>query len=197
MRRFEIGSAKALVWVAVALAALFGSNVAASAQTYDFSFTSNLGNGSILLQTIGGATVQSASDGTGLLAGASLTTSGPFGFGGSPTLISTTMAPYFSTHTANWIALQDTSTGYDYLLCSGNCTVEVPQDQIFQSRITDPETGTGIAILANETLERTPAPVPGAGLYSWMTLIIGGLYINRKWLWRAGRLAAGLAAPVS
>jgi hypothetical protein len=39
-----------------------------------------------------------------------------------------------------------------------------------------------------------PAPVPGAGLLSYLVLGFAGLFITRKRLWRATRAAVGMAA---
>jgi hypothetical protein len=39
--------------------------------------------------------------------------------------------------------------------------------------------------------QETPAPIPGAGLLSYLIFGFGGLFINRKRLWRAARMAAG------
>ena len=42
----------------------------------------------------------------------------------------------------------------------------------------------------NLSITQTPAPIPGAGLLSYLVLGLGGLFINRKRLWQAARMAA-------
>ncbi len=50
---------------------------------------------------------------------------------------------------------------------------------------------TYVATSTTASVSPTPVPVPGAGLYSWLALIAGGLWINRK---KIQALAKGTAA---
>jgi hypothetical protein len=196
MRRFEIGSAEALVWVAVSLALWCGSAAPASAQTYDFSFKVQGVQGSALFVTNGsrglitGSTLTFPSTVSGTL-NTSGTAPGAPGYGTTPMLLSTSSQPYFPGPGADDPVFLMSNGEYDFL----------SQNTLYV------ESSPGIAAysafgLTNQSLtERTPAPVPGSGLLSYLMFGLGALFINRKRLWRAARMASfgyrgGRHAPV-
>ncbi len=52
---------------------------------------------------------------------------------------------------------------------------------------------SGYQSFGNSTFQAAPgpAPIPGAGRYSWIVLLIGGMWINRKKIRRLAKGAAG------
>jgi len=184
MRRFKIGSAKALVWVAVSLALWCGSAASALAQTYDFSFTAEGVQGSAVLVTNGSLGLISGTTLT-FPAGVSGTLSsnapGASTYGTMPMLMSTSAQPYFSNTPANDPVFFMSNDEYD-IVTPSTLFVEEGGPNYFAFPIS------------NESLSSTPAPIPGTGVLSYLALGLGGLFFYRKRLWRAAREVTGMAA---
>jgi hypothetical protein len=190
MRRFKIGSANRFFLLGgIALGSQLGLGASpAMAAIYDFSFNSSLGAGSIELD-LSGQNVTGAGSGTGILAGGSLSTSpanNAHNWGTLPLVLSTSNAPFFSENTPNFVFI-DTSS--DQFAFGSNTTGDAVEEY------TPGADGTFFAssYLSNESMTQTPAPLPGSGPLSYLALGVGGLFFYRKRLWRASRMAVGLA----
>jgi hypothetical protein len=60
-------------------------------------------------------------------------------------------------------------------------------------KLGTPVSVVGSSDLSNESMTLVPAPLPGSGPLSYLALGLGGLFCYRKRLWRASRMAVGLA----
>jgi hypothetical protein len=192
MRRLEIGSAKALVWVAVSLA-VWGASTAAFAQTFDFSFS---GSGGVMASGVFDVT---GTSGNYTITGISGSVSGfanaldngsiqsllaPGFYLDNDNILSYPNSPYLDGNGGVSFTLSNGSTGDENIRDAGNGEYE------FQNSEGGPFTGS----VGTLSLTQTPAPIPGAGLLSYLAFGFGGLFINRKRLWRATRMALGVAA---
>ena len=152
------------------------------AQTYDFAFTGIGLTGTAILATNGSLGIISA--GTSITYGGltgSLYTAGGIGgnpsFGTNPILSSVTASPYFSTFVTGDAVFKMSDNTYDviYNATGTNDAFLLCPD------VTCSTGSTGAPItVENMTIQGGAAPLPGAGIYSWMTLIAGGLWISRK-----------------
>ena len=144
------------------------------AQTYNFSFTAGaLGTASINFIMGAGTSVSSVSGGTGFLTGAILSTSSSniYGVGTAPTF--TTTSPYFAN---GGIFPQNLSevraAGSEYFFEGSGAGPVINKAAGIAYSISNITCSPGCAA--------SPSPIPGAGLYSWLALIIAGLWIKRK-----------------
>ena len=175
MRRIKIGSAKALVLVWISLAVCCGSAAPASAQTYDFSFT---GSGVTIMNGILVLSGQYVISASGTLSGVSSSADD-----GTFQLDSSFNSLYYNT--SNNYHLE-----FDVITTPGGGVDTVDLLSGVNASVVEaggnPYNGTSV-------VTSTPAPIPGSGPLSYLALGLGGLFINRKRLWRAARMAAGLA----
>jgi hypothetical protein len=170
MRRFKI-----LAWVAVSLAVWCGSNAPASAQTYDFSFSSST-------DSVSGSFFVTGTNVTNLQ-GKIIWPENPSGAG---TFLFATATGQFNNPGDFSIAhTGDVSPSGDLdeviLNSSGGNSGEE-----FDS--TTSEVFFGHNLVVTEQAPSTPAPVPGSGPLSYLALGFAGLFISRKRLWRAAAM---------
>jgi hypothetical protein len=172
MRRFMTGSAKALVWVAVSLAVWCGSNAPASAQTYDFSFSS-------ATDSVSGSFFVTGTAVTNLQG----TVTWPENPSGAGTFLFATANGQFNSLSDFSIAKGgDVSPGGDLdevILSSSGGNSGEEQD------FTSGNVFFGHNLVVSEQAPLTPAPVPGSGPLSYLGFGLAGIVISRKRLWRA------------
>ncbi len=168
----------------------------ASAQTYNFSFNSGAGSGSIALVLSGlQVTGVVSGSGTSLLSGGTLSTiNNANGTGTNPTL-SNILGPTYLTSTASQYLVIDTATQQFQFLNFTDVGMGINLDQVRFYDAPGAAANLVVGFNIDTTLVQGPAPVPGAGLYSWMALIAGGLWINRKKIQGLAKGAAGRVSP--
>jgi hypothetical protein len=170
----------------------FGGSPAMAQTYYDFTFnTSNPppGGGSIEFILSGQNVIGTVpGSGTGILSGGSLSTSAANNesySGSAPMLLSTNNTPFFYVNTPNYVFI-DTSSD-QFLFASDGSTD-------FVDEYTPGPNGNLAAgsYLSNESLtELTPAPIPGAGILSYLVLGLAGLMFRGKALWWKSVTAMG------
>jgi hypothetical protein len=176
MRGFKIDSAKALVWVGVLLAAWCGSAALASAQSYNFSFSS--GSDSVI--------------GSFLVSGTTVTqiqgeVTWPDNLNGAGSFLSTNVNGSFQNTSGYLIFFATPVSGGD----NDAIQIQVPPGQGTDQDFSNGNYFTGNNLEPNST--PTPAPVPGSGPLSYLAVGLGGLFFYRKRLWRAARMTVGMA----
>jgi hypothetical protein len=176
MRQIKIGPAKSLVWVAASLALWCGSSAPALAQTFDFTFSGAaaddsglITNGILTLNSSGHVTTAS-----GTLSGVS-----PGNDGGAFQLFYSYNGNYYNSSNDYHFEFAATTSG-------GGDTIEIDSGNTSEIFTNDNSTYMGLSTVN----EQTPAPIPGSGPLSYLVLGFGGLFINRKRLSRAARMAA-------
>jgi hypothetical protein len=198
MRRFEIGSAsmRAAAFVLLALGSIIGLGAdRASAQySYYFDFTATSSPSGNLPYAFY-ATITSSTPCTPCTLMSPSQLNGTELFGGN--MYSIQAYPgggdqKFSVTTG--VGLD----GLDYRDSNGDVYWEISQFESGPGSGGTESVSTQYgSIIEQGTLTygvTTPAPVPGSGPLSYLALGLGGLFIYRKRLWRAARMAAGLAA---
>jgi hypothetical protein len=166
-------SAKASVWIAVSLAVWCASSAPTLAQTYDFTFSgggASIPNG---ILTLSGSNVTSVS---GTLSGVS-----PSNDNGNISLLDTLFPPPVYSSSRNYVLSFEVNTSDggtdDFLFTADNSEIDPYNGSIYS--------GTS-------TVRPTPSPIPGSGPLSYLLFGFGGLFINRKRVWRAARMAGGI-----
>jgi hypothetical protein len=161
------------------------------AQIYDFTFDSPDGSGSIEFILSGTqVTGAVAGSGTGILSGGSLSTSAAnneMHYGTMPLVLSTSNTPFFSQNSPNYVFI-DTSS--DQFLFASEDSADYVQEY---SPGTNGSfvSGSGVFLTNESMTELTPAPIPGAGLLSYLVLGLAGLIFRGKALWWKSVTALG------
>lgn len=182
-------------WIVCALLSFFWSASPAAAAVYRYTFASN-GPGAVagsIELIVSGLTITGVANGSGLLAGASLTgfnLSGQTYYGTAPRLLSTSPSAqyFFSSTTEEALGLK--AGGSLIAIRSSSIMVATDSGSTF---IGYPlaEGGIGRAI-ESQSLVPAPAPLPGAGWMSW--LLVGGF---AAWRRRTHASAATVGALVN
>jgi hypothetical protein len=185
-----------LVGIALGSQLGLGGSPAMAQQIYDFTFNSSIGGAPSSMSSIdfilsGTQVIGTVPDsGTGILSNGSLSKMNNYlGEGTLPALLSTSNAPFFSTSYQNYVVIDTSSDQFIFASSPGGGDVvdEVPAD----------EQSGGSSGLSNESLTETPAPIPGAGILSYLVLGLAGLMVRGKALWWKSVTAMGnLRNPV-